>query len=36
MKSWRAAVVTWEGNYRPTLEPAGGEGWKPYVKPEYN
>jgi hypothetical protein len=36
MKSWRAAVVTWEGNYRPTPEPTGGEGWKPYVKPEYN
>jgi hypothetical protein len=38
MKDWRAAVRTWEINYRPstTPEPTGGEGWKPYVKPEYN
>lgn len=36
MKDWKAAVRTWEGNYRPTPEPIPTERWEPYRKPEYN
>jgi hypothetical protein len=38
MKSWQAAVRTWEANqdnYRTPNATTEGEGWQPYVKPEY-
>jgi hypothetical protein len=36
MKDWQAAVRTWEQSRNANQPQQEGEGWKPYVKPEYN